>query len=196
MTKARHLIASAATALGLALLTAPAPVLAGDIVDAATAVEAALQANDFDAWQAANAALLDKLWNAPGLHFGTLVLTQSEPTGYGAYVQRADNVYAQGEPILIYAEPMGYGFGALDDGRNEIAFDIDLKVLGTDGEVLADAPGIMNLAYASHGTPHEFMANITYNLDGIPPGTYTLDTTFRDRHAEQSASFTNEIVIK
>lgn len=183
----------------LALLLATllsTPLHAGEIADAAAAVEAAIAANDFDAWQAANDVIEDKLWAAPGLHFGTLMLVTGPATGFGAYDPRPDNVYAVGEPVQIYAEPAGYGYGDLGDGLLEIAFDIDLTVTDPEGTVLAEIPDIMSLAYASRTPAREFLANLTYNLEGVPAGSYTLTTNFRDRHSEQAANFTSDIVVK
>ena len=35
----------------------------------------------------------------------------------------------------------------------------------------------------------EVQANITYRLDGIPPGQYTLVTTLRDKNSLKTGSF-------
>ena len=121
---------------GLALALLPLAAPAGDLSDAAAAVEAAVAAQDFAAWQAAEARLDELLWYSAGLHFGTLTLVSAPASGYRMYDSRADNLYAQGEPILLYAEPRGYGYGTLDTGQLQIAFDIDLTVKDTaSGEV-------------------------------------------------------------
>lgn len=188
----------AALAAGLcAGLFAAAPTLhAGEVVDAAAAVEAAVAAGDFNGWQAANAALLAKAWFQPGLHFNRMILTNGPATGYGSYEPRADSVYAAGEPILIYAEPEGYGFGDLGGGRFEIAFDIDLRVLDPAGSVLVEMPGFMALQHQTWGVAREFVANMTVSMGQAPAGSYVLEFTFRDRHGGQSASFTSAITIQ
>jgi len=187
-----------ASAIVLALLSLlpAAAVDAGEIADAAAAVEAAIAAEDFDAWRAANAVIEEKLWAAPGLHFGTLMLVTGPAAGFGSYDPRPDNIYTMGEPVQIYAEPAGYGYGDLGNGMLEVAFDIDLTISDPAGAVLGEFPGIMSLVYPSRVKAREFLANLTYNLDGVPPGDYTLTTNFRDRHSGQAASFTSEIVVK
>ena len=189
----RSLLSFAASAL---LATLAVPAQAGEIVDAATTVETALQADDFNAWQAANQVLLETLWNAPGLHFGTLTLSTGTAAGYGIYESRPDNIYAANEPVLIYAEPRGYGYGDAGDGTYEIAFDIDLNLLDPAGNVLGQFPNIMALQLPVRVKVREFVANLTYELNGVPPGSYTLETIFHDRHGDQSASFTSDIVIR
>ncbi len=182
---------------GLALALLPLAAPAGDLSDAAAAVEAAVAAQDFAAWQAAEGRLDELLWYSAGLHFGTLTLVSAPAAGYRMYESRADNVYAQGEPILLYAEPRGYGYGTLDNGQLQIAFDIDLTVKDTgSGEVLVEMPKLMQLTYASWGPTREFVANLTYSMGTAPPGAYTLVTTFHDLNGGQSASFTSDVVIR
>jgi len=189
----RQFASIAATSLAL---LAPVAGQAGAIAEAAAAVEAAIAANDFAAWQAANTLMLETLWVAPGLHFSKLMLVRVPATGFGSYEQRADNVYAVGESVLIYAEPAGYGYGDLGGGKFEIAFDLDLTITDPAGAVLAEIPNIIALVYPANGKPREFLANITYDLNGVTPGEYTLNTTFRDRHSGQSSSFTSDIVVQ
>lgn len=182
--------------LSLCLCLTALPAAAGDLVDAATAVEAAVAAGDFDAWAAANATLMTSAWFQPGLHFNRLILTSVPSTGYGVYEVRADSVYASGEPILVYAEPEGYGYGTLPDGRSEIAFDIDLRVMDPAGTVLLEAPGFMQVAHQVWGPAREFVANMTVNMGQAPAGDYTLEFTFHDRHGGQSSSFTTNVTLQ
>ena len=52
--------------------------------------------------------------------------------------------------------------------------------------------------HQSHHKPtHRGLANsmITYNLDGIAAGKYTLVTTLRDKNSDKSGSFRSDIEI-
>jgi hypothetical protein len=187
---------SSAVLLALPLGLSGVSAHAGEVVDAAAAVEAAIAAGDFNAWQAANATLLDIAWVQPGLHFNRLLLTSGTAVGYGSYEVRPDNVYAVGEKIFVYAEPEGFGFGELGNGKLEIAFDIDLRVLDGSGALLVEAPNFMQLQYQTAGKVHEFLANMTVELGDTPAGQYTLEFIFHDRHNGQSASFTTDIVVQ
>jgi hypothetical protein len=179
------------TSIGLALAVVLAtPAFSGPLTDAAAA------ADDFEAWYAANEVLLETAWTAAGLHFGNLVATTGDATGYGSYEARADTVYAAGEPIHLYVEPRGYGYGDLGGGFHEISFDIDLRVLDPAGAVLVEQPSFANFVVKSMAQARELMVNLTASLDGAPAGNYTLEFTFHDRHGGESASFTNDITIK
>lgn len=183
--------------LPLCLLLAHAPpARAGEVVDAATAVETAVATGDFNAWQAANATLLSTAWFQPGLHFNRLLLVSAPASGYGSYEVRPDSVFAAGEMILVYAEPEGYGYGDLGGGKLEIAFDIDLKVMDPAGSVLVEMPGFMQLVHQTWGPAREFVANMSVSMGQAPVGDYRLEFTFRDRHGGQSSSFTTDVTIQ
>ena len=173
-----------------------APLAAGALADAAAKAEAAIAAGDFDAWYAANETLLDAAWTAGGLHFGTLVATTGDATGYGAFAPRANTIYTASEPIHLYVEPRGYGYGDLGGGQFEIAFDIDLRMLDRAGTELFAQPDFSQFVVPTKAHARELMVNLTTTLDGAPPGDYTLEFTFRDRHSDQTAMVTNDITIK
>jgi len=184
------------TAALLVSLGGVAPVLAGPVTEAATKVEAAAAADDFAAWYEANEALLEAAWNVPGLHFGNIANTTVPAPAYGNFEERADTVYAVGEPILIYAEPRGYGYGDVGGGMLEIAFGIDLRVLDPAGTVLLEMPDFSNFTLQTRAQARELMFNLTVSLDGAPPGDYQLEFTFNDRHGGQSDSFISNVTIR
>ncbi|MCB6177568.1 hypothetical protein LHP98_05415 [Rhodobacter sp. Har01] len=180
----------------LAAVSLTLPVQAGPVADAAAAVEAAVAAGDFAAWQAANGTLLTEAWFAPGLHFNRLILTAAPASGYGSYEARPNSTYGRGEDIFVYAEPEGYGFGDLGGGKLEIAFDIDLRVLDPAGTVLVEAPDFMAVSHQVWGPAREFVANMTVSMGEAPAGAYTLEFTFRDRHGGQKSTFTTDVTIQ
>ncbi|WP_309664957.1 hypothetical protein [Tabrizicola sp.] len=173
-----------------------APALSGPLTDAAASADAAIAAGDFDAWYAANEVLIETAWNAAGLHFGNLVATTGPATAYGAYEPRASTVYAAGEPVELYIEPRGYGYGDLGGGQLEIAFDIDLRVLEPSGSVVMEQENFANFVVKTRARSRELMVNLTATFDGAPAGNYTLEFTFKDRHSDQTASFTNDITLQ
>ena len=189
----RSILSTAALLLALSLAT---PIVAGPVTDAATKVEAAAANDDFDIWYQANEALLEAAWNVPGLHFGNIANTTVPAPVYGNFEERADTVYTAGEPILIYVEPRGYGYGDVGGGMLEIAFGIDLRVLDPAGTVLLEMPDFNNFTLQTRARARELMFNLTVSLDGAPPGDYQLEFTFNDRNGGQSDSFTSNITIK
>lgn len=183
----------AACTLGAAL---GLPAWAGPIVDQATEIEALLAAdNSAGALDAAD-ALVVTVWDA-GKDIGIreAVLVAEPASGMGIYNPRPNEKYKVGEPILIYAEPIGYGFGSGGNGLFTIGFMVDLKVMTEAGEVLGELPSVADLDLTSRRKMHEFNANLTYTLDGITPGRYVLETTLRDKNSDKSGVFQNTIEI-
>jgi hypothetical protein len=178
----------------VALLALPLPAMAGDIVDRAGEVENLLAAGDDAGAVAAARALLGAAWEATaGLAFGEILLIAEPAAGYGIFNPRADDKFKVGEPVLIYAEPMGFGYGSPGDGLYAIGFFVDLKVLNEAGELLADMQNVTELNLTSRYPNREFQANLTYNLDGITPGRYVLQTTLRDKNSAKIGSFDTSI---
>ena len=108
--------------------------------------------------------MMTTAWDATdGLGFTAAVPVVDVPKGYGVYNVREGTVYKVGEPIILYAEPFGYGYGTAAAGVYTIGFDVDLRVLGADGTVVAEAPGVLALGTESRHKNREFMADMTFN---------------------------------
>ena len=172
------------------------PAVAGPVVDKATEIETLMAAeNMLGAMDAAN-ALMATVWDASKeIGIRQTILVTEPAAGFGIYNPRADEKYKVGEPILIYAEPFGYGFGSGGEGLYTIGFTVDLKVMTEAGEVLGEMPAVANMALTSRFQNREFQANLTYTLDGITPGRYVLETTLHDQNSEKSGTFQNTIEI-
>ena len=182
--------------LALALALIATPILAGPLVDAATEIEARLAAGDYPGALEASRALLAQVWDqTPGISFGQALLVAENATGFGVFNPRPNNVFKQGEPILIYCEPYGFGYGSPGAGLYSVNFIVDLQVLDASGNQLANAEGATEYNMTSRHQNREVQANITYSLDGIPIGQYTLITTLRDKNSAKSGAFQTAIEI-
>lgn len=184
-------LASALLALGLAL-----PAWSGPVADSATGIEARLQAMDYVTALAGARDLLGQVWDqVPEIGFTQALLVTETAAGYGVYNPRPTNLFRKGEPIVIYAEPFGFAYGTPGEGLHSIGFAVDLQVLDASGNELASVPNVTQLDLNSRYQNREFQANITYNLDGIAPGKYTLVTVLRDKNSEKSGTFRTDIEI-
>ena len=181
----------------LAMATAFAtPAVAGPLVDAATQIEAKLATGDAIGALAGARDLLGQVWDqSPALSFGQALLVAENATGYGVFNPRSSVVFKKGEPILIYCEPFGFGYGSPGAGLHSVNFIVDLQVLDASGNQLANAEGATEYNMTSRHQNREVQANITYNLEGIPVGQYTLITTLRDKNSLKSGSFQTAIEI-
>ena len=182
--------------LSVLLLASAGPVLAGPIVDAASDVESKLNNGDAAGALLALGELYSQVW-AQNMTIGfTQGLLVAQPsTGYGVYNPRPTNVFKSGEPILIYCEPFGFDYGSPGEGLYSVNLFVDLQVLDASGNQLALAEGATEFNMTSRHQNREVQANITYNLDGIPVGRYTLITTLRDKNSLKSGSFQTAIEI-
>ena len=180
----------------VAALTLATPSVAGPLVDAATRIETMLGSGDAIGALDGARELLALVWDqGPALSFGQALLVQEPATGYGVFNPRSSIVFKKGEPILIYCEPFGFGYGTPGAGLNSVNFIVDLQVLDASGNQLAFAEGATDYNMTSRHRNREVQANITYNLDGIPVGRFTLVTTLRDKNSLKSGSFQTVIEI-
>jgi hypothetical protein len=195
MATARPLLSAAllAALLGAAL---PAVAVAGPIADKAAEIEALLDAGDAAAASAAANDLYGQIWDAsPSLVIRQAVLVTEAAAGVGVYNPRETNTYKAGEPILIYAEPTGFGYGNPGEGLFAMGFGVDLKVISETGEVLGEIPDLTQVELNSRNQNREFQANITYTLNGIAPGRYVLQTTLKDKFSAKTGTFETAIEI-
>ncbi|MEO6300352.1 MAG: hypothetical protein ABIO62_12080 [Paracoccaceae bacterium] len=180
----------------LAALLLASPLHATPITDAATAIDGKLATNDIDGALNAARDLLAQVWDQSlSLGFTQSLLVAENATGFGVYNPRDNNIFKKAEPILIYCEPYGFGYGSPGQGLFSVNFIVDLQVLDASGNQLANAPDATEYNMTSRHQNREVQANITYTLDGIPPGHYTLVTTLRDKNSTRSGSFQTAIEI-
>jgi hypothetical protein len=169
---------------------------AGPVTDQASAIEAKLSEGDGAGAISLAQDLLATVWGQTlDVSFAQALLVAEQATGYGVYNPRATNIFKMGEPILIYCEPVGFDYGNPGEGLWSVNFFIDLQVLDSGGNQLANLPEVTQYNMVSRHLNREIPANITYTLQGIKPGRYTLVTTLRDKNSQKSGSFQTAIEI-
>lgn len=183
--------------MALLAWAAPLAALAGPIADAAAAIETKLADGDAAGALSAAGDLYAQVWaQNQSIGFTQATLVAENATGYGVYNPRPTNVFKKGEPILIYCEPYGFDYGNPGQGLWSVNLFVDLQVLDASGNQLANAPEATEYNMTSRNKNREVQANITYSLDGIQPGRYTLVTTLRDKNSQKSGSFQTAIEIQ
>ena len=120
----------------------------------------------------------------------------TEPsTGYGVYKKRDSNVFKPGEPLLSYAEPIGYGWKQLADNRYELHLVADLAIIDASGEVVWSKKGFLDSTLQSYKQNMEFKLDMTLNVDGAPAGKYKLRYTLYDMTSGKTSSFDQDFEI-
>lgn len=141
-------------------------------------------AQTIEAIDAADAAVF-AAWEQTPLSFRNVRFV-TEATTFGIYTPRADSTFKPGETLLVYAEPVGYGFKDNGDGTYSFGVDIDLSVKDTSGAVVAEQPKFASASLVSRARNREFIVSITLDLSGAPAGDYVLEYTAHDIASEES----------
>lgn len=182
-------------ALLAAALALASPATAGDLVDHAGRAEAALAAGRATEAVAALEAALDAVWKAAPLTFRKVVFVTAPPTGFGAFTPRRDAVFAPGEPLLVYAEPIGFAWKPDGDAYGcDLVIDVALRDAG--GRVIYEKREMGRMALTSHARNHEFMLKLDLKLRGLPAGDFTLLATVHDRVSQKQGTFTLPFTVK
>ena len=183
----------AAASFLFTLLAAVLPTEAGEIAGQLESVSSKAKGGDFlGAYEDLKEAEL-LLWKKmPAMETRTVVLVTEEPPFYGAYVPRPDNRYRSGEPVLIYAEPVGYTISEAE-GIYSFKLTADFTLTDSDGQVLGGQRGFGNWEMVSRRPITEFMMYFTYDFSGLPPGEYAVETVVHDDNSDKSLRFTTPI---
>ncbi len=129
------------------------------------------------------------VWEKTALTFRRALWVAEKGSGFGVYNARDNDVFAPGAPMLVYAEPVGFGWNHTGDiWRTDLIADVTIRA--QDGKQLFAQEEFQKLALASRVRNREFMVNFTYTLSGITPGDYLLETTLRDQVTGKKGSFT------
>ena len=135
----------------------------------------------------AQAALI-AAWEKTPLSVRRAIFVAKKAQGFGQFEERSSNVF-KGEPLIAYAEPVGYGWKDVGNGMFEFGFAVDFLIKSPDGKILAGQQDFARLAERSHARNLEFMVTLTLNVAGAPPGDYVVEYKMRDIAGDKSTSF-------
>jgi hypothetical protein len=178
----------AAGVTALLVLVWPALAAAGPIVDAATRAEA-LQADGktVEALDALDEAV-DVVWSTGPLAFRTVAVVDSA-SAFGVYEERADRTFRPDEMLTVYVEPVGFGYGAGEDGAGTIAFTADLALENATGQILSETNDVFSLSAPGAPGKREFYMALTFTVPFLRPGEYTAAFTVHDQNSDKTGRF-------
>ena len=169
--------------------------LAGPVEDLAREAEG--QAKDgrhIEAVETLRRALNTLTDNGP-LALRRVQFIAERPGGFGIYKPRANNVFKPGEPLIVYAEPVGVGWKP-EGGINRSLIVTDFEIRSPDGKVLGAQKEFGRFEFSSHDRNHEIMTHLTITLSGAPRGSYVFAATYRDQINGKSATLQLPFEIK
>lgn len=163
------------------------------LITLALLAPAAATAQELEKLTAAEATV-DAAWSEVPIAFRKVALV-SMANGFGIYEERKDNVFKAGEPVVAYAEPVGYGWKDNGDGTFNFGFSVDLLVKTPDGKIVAGQENFQRLELKSRARNKEFMLTLTLNLEGAPPGDYVVEYITRDITSSKSGKISLPVTI-
>ncbi len=171
------------------------PASAAELAAKATEAEKLADQGKYIEAIAALDAATDVLWEQTPLTFRRALWVAGPPNGFGAYNPRETNVYGSGDQMIVYAEPVGFGWDKTGDIW-QMNMAVDLAIKSKEGEVLLTKQDFQKLSIGSRVRNREFMTTLTLTLNGIPAGEYIADTTLRDQVTGKSGTMSLPFVIK
>ncbi len=167
----------------------PVSAAAGPLVEKATEAERLLDGGDATAALDLLNEATEIVWDAAPLTVRKALYIE-DSSGYGLYIERpVPAIFGPGEKILVYVEPVGYGYGRGEAGSLSISFDVDFTLADPDGNALFSKDNFLEIGSQVRYRNREFFLKMTVNLTGLGPGDYVAKFRLRDQNSDKSAEF-------
>jgi hypothetical protein len=144
------------------------------------------------------------VWNQT--EFNTTFSTFVEPfsaAGYGVYEERS-NVFAPGETIVLYVEPVGFDHRQIidEEGNNNTLYlmniTADYKIAsanGTELQLIEDMPPVVNITSHRQNTEMFLTLTLTQDVQSLPTGNYVITYSVTDEVSGESFELEKEITV-
>lgn len=147
---------------------------------------------DLDAQERA----VDAIWMRLPFTVRRSVFTTEKAPSYGTYRERPDSVFAPGEAVVSYLEPVGFSWKPNADGTFGIGVVVDYELVTKSGEVLGGQKGVLEQNFSSHNRVREFFITFTGTFTGLPAGDYRLVYTLHDKGSDKTARVEQAFTVK
>ncbi|MEA1833746.1 hypothetical protein U8607_16805 [Methylobacterium durans] len=147
-----------------------------------------------DAYEAAERAASEAWERLPFSTRRAMFVTRKAAL-YGDYDARGSNVFAPGEPLVSYVEPLGFAYRKSGD-LYTFEGTIDFAIRTKSGEELGSQKAFQSYSLTSHARAREFFLNLTITLDGAPAGDYVLAVTLNDTVRKMSTEIEQPFTIR
>jgi hypothetical protein len=164
------------------------------LVFVALAFCGSVQAQTLDEVDKRDAAVVEA-WNATPLTVRRVLFVDGHPDGFGQYVERANNVFKKGEALVIYAEPVGYGWKDIGGGVYQFGFKVDFVVKTADGQIVGGHEDFADVVKKSRARNREFNLLLDLNLGNTSPGDYVVGYTLHDIASSKTYTFNQPFKI-
>jgi hypothetical protein len=169
-------------------VTGAGSVQAGEIADQAAKAEQLENQGDFVGAISALDAAVETLWQKSPLQFRKVLFVDSAE-GYGVYAERGSSVFKKGEPLLVYAEPVGFAYGKNALGNTEITLPVDFELQDNEGKTIYQKDDFVTVSLPVRYHNREFNMTITVRLSGLSAGEYMAKFHVHDKYSDKSGDF-------
>lgn len=143
------------------------------------------------------------IWNQT--EFNATFSTFIEPfsaAGYGVYEEHSSNVFAPGETIVLYVEPVGFDHRqVLDEEGNNTLYLINMtagfeiaSANGTELQLIEDVPAI-NITSHRPNTEMFLTLTLTQDVQSLPADNYVITYSVTDEVSGESFQLEKEITV-
>jgi hypothetical protein len=175
-------------AFAAALALSATGAVAGELADLGATADTLAQQGQYLEALATLADAQDRVWQKSPLLFRKTVFVASDPAGFGIYDLHEGSTFKRSEPLILYAEPVGYGYRK-DGELNVIDLSLDFEVKAKDGRPIGGQKAFANPQLRSRVQNHEFFVKVTYDFSKVPAGEYEVKTTVNDQTTGKAGSF-------
>jgi len=105
---------------------------AGEIAEAGVLAESELDQHRYVEALTTLESAEDRVWQEAPLAFRKALFVSSRSQGFGLFDVHAGDMFKRVEPIIVYAEPVGYGFRK-EGEFNVIDLSVDFEIKTGDG---------------------------------------------------------------
>jgi hypothetical protein len=134
-----------------------------------------------------NEAVLEAWKETPFLVRNACFVAEA-PECFGVYTPRSPAPFKSGESMIVYAEPVAYGWKSVESDQYEFGFTIDLIVKTAAGKKILEKDTFGNMMFKSRAQNRELFLKLTVDLSGADPGDYLLDFRVHDAEAENKTA--------
>ena len=128
------------------------------------------------------ARAFDRAWQRQAVAFTKALFVVAKAAGYGRYLPRASSRFAPGEPLVVYAEPVG--FAHKRRGRYfYVTLDVDIEIRNETGQILLSEEGFARIDQGARSQIREFQTSLEFTVEGLPTGAHLLVIEMRDRNS-------------